>query len=365
MLKKFFINNIIKSFILIFLILFIAVNKISKRFLDQYNFETRTMPNYLEKVYGKENIEDYQTVISEQSGMLDYKPFVEFAEKKKLGKFTSVSDFGNRCNRNSISKCELPKGGKKEIWMFGGSTTFGYGVKNDETIAASIERHLNGDYRVINFGAGYYFSTQERILFNNLLLEFPAPHSVIFLDGVNDFYRSYAYNQTFYSNNIKYKMSKTSGDDLRDYFKERYYRLNIVRLINEFKFKKQKININKSLDDKKISELVNVLINNQKINQSTGQNYNIKILNILQPAPIFDDSYSTSKVIQEFKQNDKIAKVKLGYELYLTQKDDSVLNLSELMIKEPMYVDTFHYTPKFNDVMANIAIMKLELKNAN
>ena len=70
-------------------------------------------------------------------------------------------------------------------------------------------------------------------------------------------------------------------------------------------------------------------------------------------------------MIQEFKLNDKIAKVKLGYELYLTQKDDSVLNLSELMIKEPMYVDTFHYTPKFNDVMANIAIMKLELKNAN
>src|SRR5262249_53760858 len=42
--------------------------------------------------------------------------------------------------------------------------------------------------RVYNFGRGSYFSTQERILFQQLLLAKAIPNSAIFLDGVNDFY---------------------------------------------------------------------------------------------------------------------------------------------------------------------------------
>ena len=52
------------------------------------------MPDFIEKVYGKENIEDYQKVMSEQTTMLDYKPFVEFTEKQRINLFTSVSNMG-------------------------------------------------------------------------------------------------------------------------------------------------------------------------------------------------------------------------------------------------------------------------------
>src|SRR5262249_44240750 len=39
---------------------------------------------------------------------------------------------------------------------------------------------------VYNFGSGFYFSTQERILFEKLLLEGVRPAVVVFIDGLND-----------------------------------------------------------------------------------------------------------------------------------------------------------------------------------
>ena len=368
MLKNFFKKNIFTSYIIIFLIFFIAVNKISKKFLQQNKLETRTMPDFIEKVYGRENVEDYQKVMSEQTTMLDYKPFVEFTERQRINLFTSVSNLGNRCNKNNISKCDPPKGGEKEIWLFGGSTTFGYGVKNDETIAASIEKQLDNQYRVINFGAGYYFSTQERILFNNLLLELPAPYAAIFIDGVNDLGREYNFDETIYSNSIKYELAKTSSDEIKDYFKERFYRLNIVRLINEFKSKKKIVNPIKDLGEVEISKRVNVLINNQKINQAVSKMYNVKLVNILQPAPIYSDSHSTSRVPKEFLPTDDtsfIKNVKLGYQVYLSKKHNLALNLSELKVKEPMFIDTVHYSPEFSEAIANIINNELESNNAN
>ena len=372
MFKNFFKKHIFFSYLLIFLVSFTIINKISKKFLHQNKLETRTLPNFVEKVYGKNNVKDYQKVMSEQSSKLDYKPFVEFTERRRSNIFTSVSILGNRCNKNNIPNCQPAKGGREEIWLFGGSTTFGYGVKNDETISAYIEKKLNNEYRVINFGAGYYFSTQERILFNNLLLELSPPYAAIFIDGLNDLGREYNFNETIYSNGIKSKMNKSSNDEIKDYFKERFHRLNIVRLINQLKdknkIKKKEKNQSNELGNAKISQLVDVLVNNQKINEGISEKYNIKLLNILQPVPIYIDSYSTSKVPKEFlPTEDKsfIKNVKLGYQIYLSKSENMSLNLSKLKIKEPMYIDSVHYSPEFNKIIADTVINKIGLKSAN
>lgn len=372
MFKNFFKKHIFISYLVIFLISFTFINKISKQFLHQKKLETRTLPNFIEKVYGKENVKDYQKVMSEQASMLNYKPFVEFTERPRSNVFTSVSSLGNRCNKNNNLKCQPAKGGKKEIWLFGGSTTFGYGVKNNETISANIEKKLNNEYRVINFGAGYYFSTQERILFNNLLLELSAPYAVIFIDGLNDFGREYNFDETIYSKSIKGKMKKSSNDKIKYYFKERFYRLNIVRLINQFKNKETNQEIKKNSSNKlrnlDISKLVNVLINNQKINQAVSEQYNIKLINILQPVPIYTDSYSTSKVPKEFLPTENksfIKNVKLGYQIYLSKTEGLSLDLSKLKINDPMYIDSVHYSPEFSEIIGDIIIKELELKNAN
>ena len=49
------------------------------------------------------------------------------------------------------------------------------------------ERTTNRTVRCYNFGTGYYFSTQERILFEDLLLTGIVPELAVFIDGLNDF----------------------------------------------------------------------------------------------------------------------------------------------------------------------------------
>src|SRR5712692_8851921 len=43
--------------------------------------------------------------------------------------------------------------------------------------------------RVYKFGAGYYFSTGERVQFEQLLLAGSVPDVAVFVDGLNDFFQ--------------------------------------------------------------------------------------------------------------------------------------------------------------------------------
>jgi len=360
MLKNFIKKYIFTFYLIIFIIFLTITNKIAKNFLHQSQMEKRTKPAFIEKVYGKENIEDYKKVITEQTVFLDYEPFVEFTEPPRENHFTNVSILGNRCNENGISNCLPPVGGNSEIWVFGGSTTFGYGVKNNETIPSYIQKKLENNFRVINFGVCYYFSTQERILFNNLLLNLPPPNAAVFIDGLNDLSRKYKYNETSYSQAIRYKFSKTSEDDITDYFKERFYRLNLVKLIKQFRLKKEVKISKEKLNKKNVNQLVEILINNQKMNKAIGKKFNIKVINVLQTVPIYEDSYSSSNLPKEYLQKlDSTINLKFGYEAYSLKKDKEILDFSKLKIKKPMFIDGVHYSPEFNRAIANLITKEL------
>lgn len=75
---------------------------------------------------------------------------------------------------------------KKKVFLLGGSTTFGHGVGDDDTIAAHLQKQLGDDYAVFNFGTGAYDQTREidRLLYQ--LRQGYRPDVVIFLDGLND-----------------------------------------------------------------------------------------------------------------------------------------------------------------------------------
>ena len=359
------IKNLIKNFknnrpylfsLILFVIFFFLINKISKNFLEQTKLEKRTVPEFLERVYGEKDIKDFQELIKEQTSSFEYREFVEFGEKERLGKFTIVSPLGDRCNYNEQINCNLPNGGKKEIWVFGGSTTFGYGVKNNQTIAAYLEALFKKKFEVKNFGTGFYYSTQERILLNDLLIKFDSPYAIIFIDGLNEFYKEYNSYQTQFTDLIKYKMNKTSADDFKDYFLERFNNLNFIRLIKEKIINKKKDLIKENLNEDEIKKMVNIFKQNQKIIKGVSKEYNLKIVQVLQPVPIYNDSYQSSKIPKEFEisfeNNLRFKKLKKGYEIYLSDLPSYVLNLSDLKIVKPMYIDGVHYSPDFNLAIA-------------
>lgn len=78
--------------------------------------------------------------------------------------------------------------------MFGGSTLWGTGARDEFTIASLLTAELEKQglhVEVTNYGESGYVSTQEVILLMTLLQKGSVPDLVIFYDGVNDTYSAY------------------------------------------------------------------------------------------------------------------------------------------------------------------------------
>ena len=93
--------------------------------------------------------------------------------------------------RSSGQKPWPPHPDRFNVFVFGGSTAFGYGVADDETIPSSLARQISErtqkDVGIYNFGRAGYRSSQERLLFESLLTDGFVPDVAIFIDGLNDF----------------------------------------------------------------------------------------------------------------------------------------------------------------------------------
>jgi hypothetical protein len=78
------------------------------------------------------------------------------------------------------------------VFFFGGSTGFGYGVRDEDTVASRLQGQLveraRRPVRVYNFAHGGYDSRQERLALERLLALGYVPDLAIFLDGMNDFH---------------------------------------------------------------------------------------------------------------------------------------------------------------------------------
>lgn len=79
------------------------------------------------------------------------------------------------------------------VFVFGGSTTIGIGVRDSETIPAFLDeilarRGAGRAVHVYNFGAPGYFSLVERVFFARLLKQGFVPDLAVFIDGYNDFH---------------------------------------------------------------------------------------------------------------------------------------------------------------------------------
>jgi hypothetical protein len=120
-----------------------------------------------------------------------YKPFVQFTPVPQQKRFVTISENGYR--KGWQDQPWPPATNDFVVFVFGGSTTFSYGLPDYQTLPVMIESELSKvmttqTIQCYNFGRGYYFSTQERILFESLLMQGVIPDVAIFIDGLNDFF---------------------------------------------------------------------------------------------------------------------------------------------------------------------------------
>lgn len=119
-----------------------------------------------------------------------YEPFTQFKEVPRTGRYVNITPAGFRVTHNQGPW--PPTRDSYSLFLFGGSTTFGYGVQDDHTIASFLQGLLGQaspqPLYVYNFGRGGHYSTQERLLFEQLIIAGFIPDMAIFIDGLNDAY---------------------------------------------------------------------------------------------------------------------------------------------------------------------------------
>ena len=370
------------------LVLFVFINLILSFMF--YIKDQLCASNPVSNKYGKEVLSLYPHMNEQQINILlketwcrpyIYEPFTQFTERPYDGRYVKVDKNGFRFTINQGPWPLDPNA--FNIFLFGGSTTFGYGVPDSRTIASHLQEYLTGKLQdcaihVYNFGRGYYYSTQERILFEQLLVSDHIPTLVIFIDGLNDF--SYNNDEPFYTHCFQQIMDDSDSKKAKESLSWFISKLPIgrairkINLISENYLNNDQIvskdisRTNEDMHDKTatITRVINRYLANKRLIESAAAFYNVQSVFVWQPVPTFkyDDS---SDPFAEYSHGER------GYSEHGYKYMEKYIKVNELGsnflwcaniqqgLNEPLYVDKVHYSAKLSKQLA-VYIGKLLLE---
>lgn len=125
-----------------------------------------------------------------QSGDVEWYSYVYWRRKPYQGKYINIDNKGIRRTWNKPASSKDVK-----IFMFGGSTLWGTGARDEFTIPSLVSKKLQAkwgtDVQVTNYGESGYVSTQELIALMLELQRGNVPDIVVFYDGVNDTFAAF------------------------------------------------------------------------------------------------------------------------------------------------------------------------------
>ena len=133
-----------------------------------------------------------QTLLEENRNIpKEFQQFLGWSRTNYHGIYVNIDSQGARKTWNPTT---VDKNQQTTVYMFGGSTMFGVGARDDYTIASWTSKLLNeksGNYIVSNYGQSGYNVTQEIMKLILLLRQGHRPDYVLFYDGINDVYGAY------------------------------------------------------------------------------------------------------------------------------------------------------------------------------
>ena len=283
-----------------------------------------------------------------------YEPWTQFKEQPYTGRYQNVSEYGFRYVSEQGPWPPDPR--NVNIVLFGGSTTHGYGVSDEETIASHLQqfcRFDNGTSQVCvyNFGRGTHYSSQERILFERLLVAKLPFHVAVFIDGLNDF--AYAKDEPYFTEKIRRVFDFPKPAHPLSF-------LPIGQLIlNAQDTSADRDQSDPFVDDDDIEHtytVINRYIMNKKLIEGAASRFNVDVFFVWQPIPTFKYDLRYHPFARHgfgkrkhgrfgYPHMEKIRGDLEGNFLWLA-------NMQENM-NEPLYVDTFHYSGKMSRVIAS------------
>ena len=140
--------------------------------------------------YYRTDVEIFRLLLEGMGLEFECDPDTIYRLKPRAGNYYNIVEAGYRVV--SPQGSWPPDEQVYNIFVFGGSTTYGAGVADNLTIPSWLQDHLRAalgrdDLYVYNFGVPSFTSIQERWRFEALLRDGFEPDLAIFIDGVNDF----------------------------------------------------------------------------------------------------------------------------------------------------------------------------------
>lgn len=299
---------------------------------------------------------------------LVYESFTQFKEQAHEGRFVNVDEVGFRHVKDQVPW--PPDTAAFNVFVFGGSTTFGYGVADEGTVASFLQerlrRALGNNVAVYNFGRGFYYSTHEMLLFIKLLHQGFVPSLAIFVDGFNDFHYAGA-KDLIWTGSLKRSQSHSLGEIARSFWMETPFARALLRLSD--RASRDTAAESNAADEapdaesqrettKAVPSLVESTLSRYRRNQSLIEGaataFAVPTIFVLQPVP----SYRYDTTHHPFYQagERERALYQMGFAAFEAAAargvlGDNFLSCADIQegVTELSYVDAVHYAPSLAD----------------
>ena len=263
---------------------------------------------------------------------------VLFEEPEVSGKYVNKSGKGYRHTfLDANCKNTTPE---KTVWVFGGSTTYGYGVEDSQTVPSHISRLLNAQEKgwcVRNYGRGFFNSSQELLQYTKLLATAgTTPQYVIFIDGLND--HDHLLSSLFvpeYASGIDASLIQAINSTFHNRFTRRLFGSTLLPV------RAKKIQPDSCIDNpegKECSVHVNNasrrMLKNWEVAGRIAKAYNSDFIPVLQPVPTYRN-FTKNPFAEGHK---RLLLTAAGYK-YIKNELFKQPHIYELLKKTPLFID--------------------------
>ena len=326
-------------------------------------FKLETHQNY---TWSKQYFDDEQKLKAE------YIPIIGFKEKKFNSETIKTDKDGYRISRNNSIN-------NPDIIFLGGSTMFGYGSNDINTIPSIISELLKDSLKVRNLGNGSHNSTQNLIKFYDQIIlrsNLTNPKFLVCYEGVNEIqnlqinsewnlYHSYA---DYFKNQIDINPRHQNSLNFEMLFKNHTYQIKEfiflgLRKLGFIPYKKTEEIYN--LDDLSVERASMILLENWKLIYQISVEKGIRPFFFLQPH-ISSNNHKDDYLIGIEKYEKIYSKLyskileKINKEAEYKMIKENFFDLSKsLDDKKPYFYDYCHLNPLGNRIISIDIIKKI------
>jgi|LSQX01.2.fsa_nt_gb hypothetical protein len=184
------------------------------------------LPNYKNNhiLWAEEHFSEFKNLRGE------YMSYVEWRRLPYRGKTITIDENGIRVTPQAAVSADAPL-----AVFLGGSTMWGTGSDDKNTIPALFARKTRGRYNVLNYGESGYRAFQSLVFLQMRMAEGVYPSLVVSYDGVNEYSSSYAEHKSSLSSfrEVQIRERMRDADSLPPELSLRHYLGNMVTPLRE------------------------------------------------------------------------------------------------------------------------------------